>query len=170
MRYGLMSNVRRSWSKIGVRTVIQNQQEFKSRYCYSAISPINGDTFHLMDMHNTTTEEMALFLEALQEHYPQNHLVIVWDNAPSHRSKSLLKEDITIIHLPSYSPQLNPVERFFGEMRKFTANRIFEGGMSSLSLIVEEALLQLKSSPKKIKKLCGYDWILEQYSILGSFR
>jgi hypothetical protein len=167
MRYGLMSNVRRSWSKIGVRTVIENQQEFKSRYCYSAISPIDGDAFHLMDMQNTTTEEMELFLEALQEHYPDNHLVIVWDNAPSHRSKSLLREDMTIIHLPSYSPQLNPVERFFGEMRKFTANRIFREGMSSLSLVVEEALLELSHAPQKLRQLCGYDWILEQYSLFG---
>jgi len=164
MRYGLMSNVRRSWSKIGVRTIIENQQEFSSRYCYSAIDPIDGDTFHLMDFKNLTSEEINLFLGALQDHYPDEHLIIVWDNAPAHRPKSLIREDMTFIHLPSYSPQLNPVERYFGEMRKFTANQIFRGGMDKLSLVVEKAILKLSKINHHIKKLCGYPWIIEQWN------
>ncbi|HGJ66143.1 TPA: hypothetical protein ENS27_12295 [bacterium] len=39
---------------------------------------------------------------------------------------------------PSYSPELNPVERFFEELRRMIVNRIF----SSLSEL-EEALLVL---------------------------
>lgn len=50
---------------------------------------------------------------------------------------------MTVIFLPSYSPQLNPVERFFGEMRKFTANKIFRDGMEALSKTVEHAVLEL---------------------------
>ena len=48
MRFGLISNYRRSWSKIGKRTVIANQQEFSNRYLYSAIDPITGDNFHIL--------------------------------------------------------------------------------------------------------------------------
>jgi len=44
MRYGLISNYRRSWSKVGERS-IDNQQEYSNRYLYSAIDPINGDNF-----------------------------------------------------------------------------------------------------------------------------
>lgn len=163
MRYGLMSNVRRSWSKVGERTVIENQQEFSSRYCYSAIDPINGDSFHLMDFKNTTSDEMALFLGALQEYYPNEHLVIVWDNAPSHRTKALVRDDMTFIPLPSYSPQLNPVERYFGEMRKITANQIFREGMNALSLVVEKGILTLSENYHAIQKLCAYHWIRSQW-------
>jgi hypothetical protein len=46
MRFGLISNYRRSWSKIGERTVIANQQEFSNRYLYSDIDPITGDNLH----------------------------------------------------------------------------------------------------------------------------
>jgi hypothetical protein len=37
MRYGLISNYRRSCSKVGERAIIDNQQEYSNRYLYSAI-------------------------------------------------------------------------------------------------------------------------------------
>jgi hypothetical protein len=40
MRYGLISNFRRSWSKIGERTMIDKQQSFENRYLFSAVAPI----------------------------------------------------------------------------------------------------------------------------------
>lgn len=163
MRYGLMSNIRRSWSKRGVRTVYQNQQEFANRYLYSAVDPINGETFHLMDFDDATAVQTDLFLSALQERFPNDHLVIVWDRAPFHRSQSLQRDHLTLISLPAYSPQLNPVERFFGEMRKVTANRIFREGMQVLSTVVEQGILALSKSLEKIKILTGYDWIIEQW-------
>lgn len=164
MRYGLMSNVRRSWSAIGERTVYQNQQEFANRYLYSAIDPISGETFHLMDFQDAATEQSDIFLHALQERFPNEHLIVIWDRAPFHQPRSLQRKHMTLIHLPSYSPQLNPVERFFGEMRKFTANKIFREGMEALSKTVESALLTLSNNRKAIKRLAGYDWIIEQWN------
>jgi transposase len=164
MRYGLMSNVRRSWSQKGERTVYQNQQEFSNRYLCSAIDPINGETFHLMDFQDVATQQSDIFLEALQDRFPDNHLVVIWDRAPFHQPKSLQRKHMTLIHLPSYSPQLNPVERFFGEMRKFTANKIFREGMDALSKTVEEAVLTLCECTTAIKQLTGYDWIIDQWN------
>ena len=169
MRYGLMSNIRRSWSQKGKRTVYQNQQEFSNRYLYSAIDPISGDTFHLMDFDDASTDQTDIFLSALQEKFPDDHLVIVWDRAPFHRSQSLKRKHMTLISLPSYSPQLNPVERYFGEMRKFTANRIFRDGMELLSKVVEQGVLALSKNLQAMKILTGYSWILEQWKIIADW-
>lgn len=169
MRYGLMSNIRRSWSKRGIRTVYQNQQEFANRYLYSAVDPISGETFHLMNFDDAATSQTDLFLSALQERFPDDHLVIVWDRAPFHRSQSLARRHMTLISLPSYSPQLNPTERFFGEMRKVTANRIFREGMQALSQVVEQGVLALSQSLEKIKTLTGYDWIKEQWKEISEW-
>lgn len=169
MRYGLMSNIRRSWSKVGKRTVYQNQQEYANRYLYTAIDPISGETFHMMEFGDAATDETDLFLSALQERFPNDHLVIVWDRAPFHRSQSLKKKDMTFISLPSYSPQLNPVERFFGEMRKFTANKIFREGINALSKTVEDAVLTLSKAKDTIKTLTRYDWILEQWKLISNW-
>lgn len=72
-----MSNIRRSWSKRGKCTVYQNQQEFSNRYLYTAIDPINGETFHLMDFDDASTNQTDVFLSALQEKFPDDHLIIV---------------------------------------------------------------------------------------------
>lgn len=169
MRYGLMSNIRRSWSKKGERTVYQNQQEFANRYLYTAIDPINGKSFHLMNFDDASTEQTDLFLSALQEKFPNDHLVIVWDRAPFHRSQSLKRKHMTLISLPSYSPQLNPVERYFGEMRKFTANQIFRDGMEALSKTIEQGILSLSSNLESIKTLTGYSWIREQWQLIADW-
>ena len=127
MRFGLISNYRRSWSLIGKRTVIANQQEFINRYLYSAIDPITGENFHLLGFNDVNATITKKFLEALMEEYPEYHILLVWDNAPFHRKKEVHEmEGLTPTYLPSYSPELNPVERFYGKVRKSTANRLFQ--------------------------------------------
>lgn len=78
----------------------------------------------MMEFGDAATDETDLFLSTLQEKFSDEHLVIVWDRAPFHRSQSLKRKEMTLISLPSYSPQLNPVERFFGEIRKFKKNKM----------------------------------------------
>lgn len=108
-------------------------------------------------------------MSELQRAFPNEHLVIVWDNAPFHKPKLLRRANMTLISLPSYSPQLNPIERFFGEMRKFTANRIFKDGIEELEKIVDSAVVTLQNNKKGLKKLTGYEWIKEQWDRAGEF-
>ncbi|SFV54939.1 Transposase [hydrothermal vent metagenome] len=163
MRFGLISNYRRSWSLIGNRTVIANQQEFVNRYLYSAIDPINGDNFHLLGFNDVNATITKKFLEALKEQYQKYHLLLVWDNAPFHKKKELHQiKDVTPIFLPSYSPELNPVERFYGEIRKSTANRIFKDIEMQKDIIEKEVIKWMKDTDKT-QNLCGYDWIIDQW-------
>ena len=161
MRFGLISNYRRSWSKIGKRAVIANQQEYSNRYLYSAIDPINGDNFHILGFRDVNASITKIFLEALVEKYKNYHIVMVWDNAPFHRKKELHQiKGLTPIYLPSYSPELNPVERFYGEVRKSTANRLFKD-IEIQKEIIEDEIVTWMTNTKKMQKLCGYEWIRE---------
>jgi hypothetical protein len=163
MRYGLISNYRRSWSKVGERTIIDNQQEYSNRYLYTAIDPIEGDDFHMIGFSDINTLSTNEFLENLKEEYKDYHLIIIWDNAPFHKSKKLEDKDLTIIFLPSYSPQLNPVERFFQEIRKVTANMIFDN-IDIQETLIENALVDWMKNKEKVKQLCGYDWIIRGWN------
>ena len=167
-----MSNHRMSWSSVGERVEIPNQQEFINRYLFSAIDPIEGESFHLLGWDDIRTSHAEAFLCELKSEYPNHHLVIVWDNAPFHKPKTLKKvPHTTIIPLPSYSPELNPVERFFGEMRKVTANKIYEGGIEDQETEIEKELISWMRNTDAMKKLSGYDWILEQWKqIIGISR
>ena len=167
MRFGLISNYRRSWSKVGERTVIANQQEYSNRYLYSAIDPIKGDNFHLIGFNYINSLTTKIFLEELKKRYSNYHLIVIWDRAPFHRKKELYEiEGITPYFLPSYSPELNPVERFFGEIRKATANRIFKDIVIQEEIISNEVVLWINDR-ERVKRLCGYSWILEQWRMLG---
>jgi len=72
-------------------------------------------------------------------------------------------ENITTMFLPSYSPELNPVERFYGEIRKSTANRIFQD-IETQKNIIEDEVVNWMNDTDKTQKLCGYDWIIEQWN------
>jgi transposase len=163
MRYGLISNYRRSWSKVGKRTELKNQQAYVNRYLYSSVAPVSGESFHIMGFPDMNGLTMKIYLEKLQEAYPKKHIVLVWDNAPCHRLSAFQEmESVTIVPLPSYSPQLNPTERFFGEMRKSTANRFFKT-IASQEDAITEMVLEYADDHKRMKTLTGYDWIREQW-------
>lgn len=162
MRYGLISNYRRSWSPIGVRTIIDNQQAFSNRYLFSAVAPLSEESFHVIGLEGNTSSMVALFFDELEKAYPEKHIVVVFDNAPSHRPKIVTERTrLTCIYLPPYSPELNPAERFFGELRKSTANRIFET-LDEQEKVIEEAVKVLSYNEKEMKQLTGYAWIEKQ--------
>jgi transposase len=88
---------------------------------------------------------------------------MVFDNAPSHRPKIVReRKNITCVFLPPYSPELNPAERFFGEIRKSTANQIFET-LDDQEKVIEEAVKNLSLNENKMKQLLGYEWIKRQW-------
>lgn len=160
MRYGLMTNLRRSWSPKGIRAVLPQQQAYSNGYLFSAISPITGEDFHLL-LPAMTSDIIKIFLLKLKKQHPNKEVVIIWDNAPCHRRKDLYNiKGLTLINLPSYSPELNPAERYFEEIRRITANRVFNNLDKCEKLIIKA--IKKWSNPDKLKQLLGYDWILEQ--------
>lgn len=169
MRYGLISNYKRSWSKKGKRTELKNQMEYSNRYLYTGINPLNGYSFHLLGFNDSNGLNTKIFLEKMKEeifkkHKKTKHILCVWDNAPFHRLKALHNiPGISILNLPPYSPQLNPPERFFGELRKVTANKIYEN-IDIQEKEIEKKLIDYLNNPEKVKKLCGYEWIKKQVS------
>jgi transposase len=163
MRYGLISNYRRSWSPVGVRTIIDNQQAFSNRYLFSAVAPLTGDSFHLMGFEGNTSTLVSYYLDKLEEYFKGKHIVLVFDNAPSHRPACIHhREKLTCIFLPPYSPELNPAERFFGEVRKSTANTIFES-IEAQEEVIGAYVKKLAADESRMRQLLGYEWILEQW-------
>lgn len=163
MRYGLISNFRRSWSKVGTRTIIDSQQSFDNRYLFSAVSPLSGESFHLSRIDEFDSEAAHTFLLELKNKHPDKTVILVWDNAPCHRPQ-IHREipGLIVLFLPPYSPELNPAERFFGELRKATANQIFKT-VEDQEVAIEEKLNLLADDTKGMKELLGYEWILKQY-------
>lgn len=163
MRYGLISNYRRSWSPVGIRTIIDNQQAFSNRYLFSAVAPLSGDSFHLMGFEENTSLAITLFFDELEKNYPDRHIIMVYDGAPSHRPKIVReRKRITCVFLPPYSPELNPAERFFEEIRKATANQIFKT-LADQEEVIAGAVKTLSADAEAMSRLIGYEWIKRQW-------
>jgi transposase len=162
MRFGLMTNEKRSWNKKGERTRLPNQMEYANRYMYSAISPLDGDSFHLIGFNDANTQTTNAFLNELQKNYSDTHNIVVWDNAPFHKPKILQeKENLTILPLPSYGQELNPVERFFGEMRKATANKIYKD-INEIEQLLQNEVIKWIDDKERMKKLTCWEYIENQ--------
>lgn len=162
MRYGLMTNLKRNWNRIGKRTKIAHSIGYANRYLYTAISPVDGDIFNMLGFDDASTKETNIFLEELKLMYPNNYIVIVWDNAPFHKPQILKeKENMSIVYLPSYGQELNPVERFFGEMRKYTANKTFDD-IETIEKELENGVINWQNDKEKVKQLTYWDWIEQQ--------
>jgi transposase len=101
---------------------------------------------------------LEVFLEELSKRYPDHHLLVVLDGAPSHRSEQIVHpENITFLRLPARSPELDPAERLFQEFRRNLSNRTFE----SVALIQDALRKTLRpywESPSLLKRLIGYSW------------
>lgn len=162
MRYGLISNFRRSWSKVGKRTIIDSQHAFENRYLFSAVAPLSGESFHLSGIDGFDTEAAHTFLLELKKQHQDKTVIVVWDNAPCHRPK-IHREigGLIVLFLPPYSPELNPTERFFEELRKSTANQIFKT-IEEQEKAIETKLNGLANDLEAMKQLTGYQWIVEQ--------
>lgn len=162
MRYGLISNFLRSWSKVGQRTTVDKQQSFENRYLFSAVSPLSGKSFHLSCVDGFDSEAAHTFLLELKKQHKDKTVIVVWDNAPCHRPKAHREiPGLIILFLPPYSPELNPAERFFEEIRKATANQIFKT-IEEQEAAIEAKLNALADNIEKMKRLLGYDWIKKQ--------
>jgi transposase len=160
--YGLISNFRRSWSKVGERTIIDSQISRENRYLFSAVSPLTGNSFHISSIDGFDSEAVHTFLLELKKKHTDKTVILVWDNAPCH--KPHIHQEIPgliILFLPPYSPELNPAERFFEELRKSTANQIFKT-IEEQETVIEKRLNELADNTNGIKQLLGYEWIRKQ--------
>ncbi len=95
-------------------------------YAYSALSPQTGDCFSLISP-VCNTEAMNVFLQLLSKCYTGYRVVILLDKAGWHTSSMLqLPGNIRLMHLTPYSPELNPVELLWREIRaKYFHNQFF---------------------------------------------
>lgn len=86
---------------------------------------------------------------------------MIYDGAPCHsRSALTIPDNIMIETLPPYSPELNPVEPIWEEIReKFFDNVVFKT-MAAVENKLVEALLHLENNPQVVRSIAGFKWII----------
>jgi len=132
-------------------------------YAYGAVTPQDGALDWMLSA-KMDTLNMGAFLDHVSNKHPDEFVLMVLDGAPSHRAHHLrVPDNMALVRLPPYSPELNPAERLWDDLReKEFANRVFD----SLGAAIAQAargLKRLENSPEALQSLTGWDWILSSF-------
>jgi len=126
-RLGLITCLGKKITLKGVRPVSKIQRIFENYYIYGAVGIPDGENFFL-EFPVMNTYCFQFFIDCLSREFPDSMNLLLTDNAGIHKAKRLIiPENIYLIFLPAYSPELNPVERFWQHVKKDIKNRIFNG-------------------------------------------
>ena len=125
-RFGRTSRPKRCWAPPVIRPRAPSQVVRESVYVFAAVAPSLGlMTCLVLPAANTTM--MNLFLSQVSQTLADYFIVMQVDQAGWHRSKELqVPANIRLIEQPAYSPEVNPVEHVWEELReKYLHNRVF---------------------------------------------
>jgi transposase len=158
-RFGRLSDPRSCWAPAPNRPMVNLALIREFRYEYAAVSPWDGNLDY-MTSEKMNTDNMSRFLDQVSKAHSRDFMVMVLDGASSHKSKELkVPENITLIFLPPYSPELNPTELVWNELRRnYFANRVFDS-LDAATLQAENGLAYLASERKALKSLTNWSWI-----------
>ena len=101
---------------------------------------------------------MQIFLDEIARRHPDDNVVMVLDGAGWHKSQDFhLPENLRLLFLPPYSPELNPQEHLWDELReKSFHNRVFDR-IDALEDHLVAALLNLENAPARVKGITAWD-------------
>jgi transposase len=101
---------------------------------------------------------MNLYLQELSKQFADQRIALIMDQAGWHKSKELvIPDNICILYLPPYSPELNPVERLWLHIKQNILNNKIYDKIESL----EDALCEFLCAMSKnvIKSVCNVNYL-----------
>jgi len=155
LRLGLRGTTRRVWGRRGIKVRQRLQLRYEWRYLFAAVDGQAGRVWWNW-VPSMKAEALWPTIAGLQEMAVLDALV--WDNAPSHRDADITDLDLAFVGLPPYSPELNPAERLFEEIRRRVEGRVY-ATLDAKAADVQAFLEEFDADPARVRRLCGWDWI-----------
>lgn len=158
-RVGQQGSLSRVWAAKGTRPRVVKQRQFLNTYIFGACCP-DKDKGCALILPQCQTGMMQLHLEEIAKHIEKGfHGLIIVDRASWHTTEALnIPENISLLPLPSYSPELNPMEQVW---QKIKADSLTNTVFKNYDDIVERCANAWNSFCDKegnIKQLCSRTW------------
>ena len=159
-RFGQQNTTTRVWAPKGSRPRAIKQQQFEYAYLFGAVCPSNGNTQAIIAPFSNSDimrEHLALISKATAS---DRYAVVIMDGASWHQHYLAdAFENLSIIKLPPYSPELNPVGQVWQWMRQNEiANRCFSGYDDIVNQCTK-AWNQFRAERNRVMRMCHRDWI-----------
>lgn len=163
-RFGRISDTRHCWCPKPMRPVAKAMVTQEYTYAYAAVSPVDGvlDTLILPSVNGSC---MEIFLKEVSERHPQENILMVLDGAGWHKNQAIpLPSNLMLLFLPPYSPELNPVEHLWDDLReKSFHNRVFDS-IDALENHLEQELAAFEKDSQRAKSITHWPWIINALS------
>ena len=158
--FGRINKPKRCWCPKGCRPAVPCQHIREYTYAYVAVSPHDGKSVSLI-LPRTNAVCMSLFLAEVSRRFPDEHILMIVDQAAWHTAKTLrIPDNIELFPLLPHSPELNPIEQIWDEVReKGFKNEVF----NSLSRVEDrlcDTLADLENNPERVRSITGWPWII----------
>ena len=159
-RFGQQGTLTRQWALKGTRPRAWRQTQYDYLYVFGAACPRTGQTVGLLAPYLNTDTINVFFKEFEKEVDPNVHNVMIWDRAGFHVSgKVKVPKNVTLIELPPYSPQLNPIEKLWQYLRHhYWSNRVYDD-YDHLRNAANDAWKRVCLNPNTIKSICNARYI-----------
>ena len=150
----------RVWAERGSRPPAPRDQRREWAYIFGAVCPCR-DVGAALVLPYANAQAMNLHLEEISSQVTQgSHAVLLLDGAGWHQTGGKLRVpgNISLLHLPAYSPELNPVENIWQFLRQnHLSNRVFKNYDEILDACCA-AWNALTAEPKRIASIATRDW------------
>lgn len=149
------------WAQRGSRPTAVKQTEYEWCYLFAAVNPLTGASSAIVapTVHTQLMNQHLKFIS--QEAGADKHVVLVLDRAGWHVAKALaVPANITLLHLPSYSPELNPIERIWAYLRShYLSNRVYS---DYDHLFDETSAAWRRLDDQRLKSITATSWLTHE--------
>lgn len=143
-RFGLKTFVGKCLSVVGVRPLVNYQHKFQNTYLWGSYSPITGEQF-VWEVNGVDKDIFEAYLEAFSKFKPNEFKIMVIDNAAFHSTKNInVPDNIYLLNIPPYCPELNPCEQVWQYIKKRFKNKTFDT-MEALRTWLDETVCAMDS-------------------------
>lgn len=149
---------RRRLTAPGVKPLQSVLPRYEYFWLYGAVEPATGESFFL-EMPALDTPCFQAFLDEFARSYPESLNLLLLDGAPAHiAGRLVVPENVLLVRLPPYSPELNPVERLWQDLRERLGSEL----PASLEALKQKAAQHIRAyTTGLLTSLCGYDYLLQ---------
>lgn len=163
-RLGLKTDSGRVITAKGVKPKVSVQWQRQAFYLYGIVEPTTGDSF-FYEFSHLDSVCFEQFLTLISQTFPDNLNVIQLDNSAAHTARHLtVPDNIVLLFQPAHSPELNPIERVWQDIKVDLKGEVFES-LDDLRMAVREVLGYL--TPEWLASIAGYPYLLSTLSVAG---
>lgn len=154
-RFGLLTILRRMITAKGVKPVAPFLHRFDNLYLFGAFSPITGRKY-LLELPNCNSHCFQIFLDHMGRSNPEEFKIILLDNGAFHHAKKLaIPDNIYLLFLPPYCPELNPAEKVW----RYIKDNISMTAYNNIEMLQEKISAIAKTlNVSRVKSICGNEF------------